>query len=233
LPDQATLNAVLTYHVLAGEVLAADIASGSSSAPTLNGKSIYLSKGTAGVFINGKTKVTATDIKATNGVIHVIDRTLLPPSQTIAQIVVASASASTPQFTQLLAAVAKVPALLDAASAAGNLTVFAPTDAAFQNLYAAVGVSNMDELEAAIGNEKLAQVLQHHIVGARVFSSDLASGEVTTLNQKVVINVSNLTVTDAIGSTPAAGLVTSLLNIHATNGVIHVIDKVLIPEGIL
>jgi transforming growth factor-beta-induced protein len=233
LPDQATLNAVLTYHVLAGEVLAADIASGSSSAPTLNGKSIYLSKGSAGVFINGTTKVTTTDIKASNGVIHVIDRTLLPPSKTIAEIVVASAGASTPQFTQLLAAVAKVPALLDAASSAGNLTVFAPTDAAFQSLYTALGVDNMDELEAAIGNEKLAKVLQHHIVGARVFSTDLASGDVTTLNQKVVINVSNLTVTDANGSTPASNLVPTLLNIHATNGVIHVIDKVLIPTGIL
>lgn len=233
LPNQATLNAVLTYHVLAGEVLDADIASGSSSAATLNGENIYLSKGTAGVFINGKTQVTATDIRATNGVIHVINRTLLPPSQNIAEIVVDAASASSPQFTQLLAAVVKVPAVLEAASSAGNLTVFAPTDAAFQALYTAVGVADMDELEAAIGNEKLAQVLLHHIVGARVFSSDLASGAVATLNQEINVNVAALTITDAIGSNPPANLVTSALNILATNGVIHVIDKVLIPDGIL
>lgn len=233
LPDQATLDAVLTYHVLAGEVLAADIANGSSSTTTLNGKSIYLSKGSAGVSINGTTKVTATDIKGTNGVVHVIDRTLLPPSQTIAQIVVAAAGSTTPQFTQLLAAVAKVPAILDAAGAPGNLTVFAPTDAAFQALYAAAGVNNMNELEAAIGTEKLAKVLQHHIVGARVFSTDLASGSVGTLNQNLTVNVSNLTITDAIKSNPSANLVTTLLNIHATNGVIHVVDKVLIPVGIL
>lgn len=233
LPDRATLDAVLTYHVLAGEVFAANIANGSSSAATLNGKSIYLSKGTAGVFINGTTKVTATDIRATNGVIHVIDRTLLPPSKTITQIALDFAGANPAQFTQLVAAVVKVQPILDAASAPGNLTVFAPTDVAFQALYAALGVTNMDQLEAKIGNEKLAQVLQHHIVGARVFSTDLSSGEVTTLNQKITVNVSNLTITDAAGTTPAANLVPTLLNVHATNGVIHVINKVLIPNGIL
>ncbi|MBX2961262.1 MAG: fasciclin domain-containing protein [Cyclobacteriaceae bacterium] len=232
LPSQATLNNVLTYHVIGAEVKAADIATGSSSANTLNGK-IYLSKGAAGVFINGSTKVVATDITASNGVVHVIDRTLLPPTETIAEIAVRLSTATSPQFTQLVAALSKVPALLSAAGASGDLTVFAPTDAAFQALYAAAGVANIDELTNAIGTEKLAEVLQHHIVGARVFSSDLSSGSVATLNQSVTVNVTNLTITDGSGSTPAAGLVTQSLNIHATNGVIHVIDKVLIPTGIL
>lgn len=233
LPDQATLNAVLQYHVIAGaEVFAADIANGSSSAETLNGN-IYLSKSAAGVFINGTTEVIATDIAASNGVVHVIDRTLLPPSKTIADIAIEFSQATQPQFTQLVAALSKVPALLDAADSEGNLTVFAPTDAAFQALYAALDVENIDELEAAIGNQKLAEVLQHHIVGARVFSTDLTSGPVATLNQSITINVANLTITDGNGSTPATGLVPSLLNVHATNGVIHVIDKVLIPDGIL
>lgn len=225
LPDQATLNAVLTYHVLGAEVRAADIANGSSSANTLNGE-IYLSKGAAGVFINGTTEVIATDIVASNGVVHVIDRTLLPPSQTIAEIAVEAG------FTQLVAALVKVPTLLAAAGADGDLTVFAPTDEAFEALYAALGVDNMDELEALIGNAKLAQVLQHHIVGSRVFSTDLASGSVPTLNQSVEINVTNLTVSDASGTSDAQ-LVSSALNILATNGVIHVIDQVLIPDGIL
>ncbi|MCU0369018.1 MAG: fasciclin domain-containing protein [Cyclobacteriaceae bacterium] len=233
LPNRATLDAVLTYHVLGAEVLAAGIANGSSAAATANGKSIYLSKGTAGVFINGTTKVTTTDITASNGVVHVIDRTLLPPDKTIAQIATDFAGANPAQFTQLVAALVKVPALLDAAGAAGNLTVFAPTDAAFQSLYTALNVANMNELETKIGNAKLAQVLQHHIVGARVFSSDLSNGSVTTLNQNVTVSVTNLTITDAISSNPAAKLVPALLNVHATNGVIHVIDKVLIPQGIL
>jgi transforming growth factor-beta-induced protein len=231
LPGQATLDAVLTYHVLNGEVRAADIATGSSAPTTLNGK-IYLSKGTAGVFINGTTQVTTTDIVRSNGVVHVINRTLLPPSKTIAQIAIDASTSAAPQFTQLVAALSKVPALLTAASSAGDLTVFAPTDAAFQALYTTLGVANMNELEAAIGNDKLAEVLQHHIVGARVFSTDLSSGSVNTLNQSVTINVSNLTVTDAIGSTPA-GLVSGSLNILGTNGVIHAINRVLIPTGIL
>jgi transforming growth factor-beta-induced protein len=231
LPDQATLNAVLAYHVIGAEVRAADIAAGSSSAPTVSEANIYLSKTDAGVFINGTTRVLATDIVGSNGVVHVIDRTLIPPSQTIAEIAIDFSSSSTPQFTQLLAAVLKVPAVLDAASSAGNLTVFAPTDAAFEALYDAAGVSNMDQLEAAIGNDKLAQVLLHHIVGARVFSTDLTSGPASTLNQDLTISVANLTVTDAVGG--EANLIPSLLNVHATNGVIHVIDKVLIPNGIL
>lgn len=231
LPNQATLNAVLTYHVINSEIRAADIANGRASATTLNGK-IYTSKGTSGVFINGTTRVTTTDITGSNGVVHVINRTLLPPSKTIAAIAIESSTASAPQFTQLVAALSKVPALLNAASADGDLTVFAPTDAAFQALYSALGVSNINELETRIGNAKLAQVLQHHIVGARVFSSDLTNGAVSTLNQSVTINVANLTVADANGSTPA-GLVSTSLNIHATNGVIHAVNRVLIPTGIL
>ncbi len=232
LPNQATLDAVLTYHVIDAKVMAADIANSSSSAETLNGN-IYLSKGTAGVFINGTTQVTSTDISGSNGVVHVINRTLLPPSQTIAQIAVAASTASSPQFTQLVAALTKVPALLNAAGAPGNLTVFAPTDAAFQALYTALNVVDLNALEALIGNEKLTEVLEHHIVGARVFSTDLTSGSVPMLNQSVTVNLSNLTITDANGSTPPAGLVSASLNIHATNGVIHAIDKVLIPTGIL
>jgi transforming growth factor-beta-induced protein len=226
LPDQATLDAVLTYHVINNaEVKAADIANGSSSAATLNGN-IYLSKGTAGVFINGTTKVTATDIEGSNGVVHVIDRTLLPPSKTIAQIVSEYATATTgAQFTKLLQALQRTSGqstdLLAAAGAAGNLTVFAPTDAAFE----ALGVDL-----ASVDLTALTNILKHHIVNARVFSTDLSTGSVGTLYNNVSINVTNLTVAPAKTGETAANLQPSLLNIHATNGVIHVIDKVLLPE---
>jgi transforming growth factor-beta-induced protein len=228
LPDQATLDAVLTYHVIASKVESGDIAAGSSSAPTLGGD-IYLSNnGTAGIFINGTSQVVSADIQGSNGVVHVIDRTLLPPSQTIAEIAVGFANSATPEFTQLVAALSKVPTLLDAAGADGNLTVFAPTDAAFAAIYQALNVADLDELETAIGNDGLAEVLQHHIVGARAFSTDLSDGALTTLNQDVTVNLGNLTIADASG-TSTAGLVPSLLNVLATNGVIHVIDAVLVP----
>jgi transforming growth factor-beta-induced protein len=225
LPDQATLDAVLTYHVISGEVKAADIANGSSSAATLNG-SIYLSKGSAGVFINAKTKVTATDIEGSNGVVHVIDRTLIPPAKTIAEIVAENANAtSNKQFTKLLQALQRTSGqstdLLAAAGAEGNLTVFAPTDAAFE----ALGVDL-----ATVDLAALTNILKHHIVGARVFSTDLSSGAVSTLYNNVTISTSNLTVTAAKSGEAPAGLQSALLDIHATNGVIHVINKVLLPE---
>lgn len=104
----ATLTSILVYHVISGtaEVKAADIATGPSAGTTLGGK-IYLSKGTAGVYINGTSKVTTADVQASNGIVHVIDRTLVPPSKTIAEIVVENTTASAPQFTQLLAALAR------------------------------------------------------------------------------------------------------------------------------
>lgn len=226
LPNQATLDAVLTYHLINGTAVeAADIANGSSSAATLNGN-IYLSKGAGGVFINGSSKVTAADIQGSNGVVHVIDRTLLPPSKTIAQIVSDYANASSgKQFTKLLQALQRTSGqatdLLAAAGAAGNLTVFAPTDAAFE----ALGVDL-----ATVDLAALTKILQHHIVGARVFSTDLSTGAVSTLYKNVAINTTNLTVTGAKPGEAGAKLQAALLNIHATNGSIHVIDKVLLPE---
>jgi transforming growth factor-beta-induced protein len=234
LPAQSVLDAVLGYHVIASEVASSAIANGSSSATTLNGK-IYLSKGAAGVFINGTSKVTTADITASNGVVHVIDRTLLPPSKTIAAIVSDYANASSnKQFTQLLAALARTDGegaddlLAAVSSSSSNLTVFAPTDAAFSSLYTALGVDNVNEIPLGT----LIAVLKHHVVGARVFSSDLANGQVTTLNGNVTVSVTDNppSVTGSSGSGNKANLQTTLLNIHATNGVIHVIDKVLIPD---
>jgi transforming growth factor-beta-induced protein len=232
LPDQAILDAVLTYHVIGAAVMAEDIAVGSSSAETLNGD-IYLSRGEGGVFINGSTEVVATDIEGSNGVVHVIDRTLMPPSMTIAAIVSDYAEAGdNAEFTQLLAALARTSGqgandLLNAVSSPGNLTVFAPTDAAFQELYTALEVEGVDDIPLST----LIAVLKHHVVGARVFSSDLSSGAVATLNGNVTIDVgaNPPTVTGGSGGENVADLQTTLLNIHATNGVIHVIDKVLVP----
>jgi transforming growth factor-beta-induced protein len=227
----ALLTSILAYHVIAGtsEITAASIATGPSSATTFGGSKIYLSKSAAGVFINGTTQVTATDIQASNGIVHVINRTLVPPTQTIAQIVVANTTASSPQFTQLLAALARTDGqgaddLLAAVSAStGELTVFAPTDAAFQALYSSLEVTNVNQIPLAT----LIAVLKKHVVGARRFSTDLVSGTVPTLNGNITVNTTNLTVVGGSG-TPAA-LQPTLLNIQGKNGVIHVIDKVLLP----
>ncbi|MBX2913833.1 MAG: fasciclin domain-containing protein [Cyclobacteriaceae bacterium] len=238
LPNQATLNAVLAYHVVEGEILAAQLptntAPANSEITTLGGKFYLSNRGSNGVFINGTTQVTATDIVANNGVVHVINRTLLPPSQTVAGIATSLSTASQPQFTQLVAALGRVPALLQAASNADSkLTVFAPTDAAFQALYTALGVNGVNEINL----ELLTAVLQHHIVSApttatgKVFSTDLVNGAVPTLNGNVTISASNGTVTSSGGTVAQLSSTASLLNVLGTNGVIHTINAVLVPAN--
>lgn len=230
----AVLTSILTYHVLNGSIastaLRATMALEPAAVESLGGI-LYLSNKGGGVFLNGTTEVVATDIEASNGIVHVIDRTLVPPLQTIAEIATTFSSAQEPEFTQLVAALSKVPALLEAAgNEEATLTVFAPTDAAFESLYAALEVNDIDGLVDAIGIEGLTRVLQHHIVGAVAFSTDLESGNVPTLmDEALTVDVAALTVTDGSNSTPPAGLVQALLNVHATNGVIHVVDKVLLP----
>jgi len=239
LPARATLDAVLAYHVIGSEVRASQLPSStapSNNAITTLGGVFYLSnRGSNGVFINGRTRVIATDILADNGVVHVIDRTLLPPSQTIAQIATALSTASSgAEFTQLVAALVRVPALLNAAStASSNLTVFAPTDAAFRELYTALGVAGINDINL----NTLTAVLQHHIISSpttatgRIFSSDLISGSVPTLNGNISINATAGTVTSGNGTVANISTNKALVNVLGTNGVIHTINKVLLPSG--
>jgi transforming growth factor-beta-induced protein len=166
--------------------------------------------------------------------VHVIDRTLLPPTKTIATIVSDYANASTnKQFTKLLAAVARTSGqgandLLAAISNPGDLTVFAPTDAAFDALLTSLGVSSVDDIPLST----LIAVLKHHVVAARRFSSDLTTGPLATLNGNLAVDLGQNppSITGSSGGGNDAKLQVSLLNIHATNGVIHVVDKVLLPE---
>ena len=227
LPDAATLSAVLKYHVIDATVGSGDLPSGSADIGTLNGD-FYLSNVAAGVFINGSTEVTAVDISGSNGVVHVIDRTLLPPSMNIAEIVVDFTNAATPEFTFLLAALERAD-LTSVFTGDGPFTVFAPTDVAFQN----AGFPDVASVQGA-DQQVLASILTHHVVkaSARVFSPDLTDGQVIQMlnDQNVTLDLPNLVVQDASGSNPPAMLVADLLNVHATNGVIHVISEVLLPQ---
>ncbi|QIL75484.1 fasciclin domain-containing protein [Hymenobacter sp. HDW8] len=229
----AALRGVLLYHVLPSNVMASNIATGASttarpaSASGVNDNSIYLTKTGSNVFINGATSVVTADISASNGTIHAIDNVLLPPSQTIAGIVQSSAAASPAQFTQLLRALQRPAAqalLAAAASNSSNITVFAPTDAAFQAALTALNLQNVDQIPDAT----LVAILQKHIVSSgRVFSSDLVPGNVATLNGNVTIAASGTGFTVRGGSGTAANITPA--NILATNGVVHVINQVLLP----
>ena len=218
----AELVNILKSHVVSGKVLAADVKSG---VVTSLGSPIYLSKNSTGVFINGNSQVTTADVSASNGVIHVIDNVIVPPTKNLVEIAQANSS-----FTELvslvLAADASVLTALSTASANG-LTVFAPTNAAFTELYQAIPKAT---LLAPANKALLTSVLLYHVVPGRVFSSDLpnVSGEVGTANTAAKLTFDLMGGAKVKGKTSGNSNITAV-NILGTNGIIHVIDKVLLP----
>jgi transforming growth factor-beta-induced protein len=222
-------DAVLAYHVIDATVRAEDLPTTMGSAAEIEtlGGNFYLSNPGGSVNINGTTQVTATNIEGSNGVVHVINRTLIPPTQDIVEIVSEFAAGNPAEFSLLAAALTKA-GLIETLQGDGPFTVFAPTDAAFND--AGIDLAFINAADPA----DLVPILTHHVVepSVKVFSTDLVDGNVPMLNgTNVTVSVTNLTVQDSAGSTPPAGLITSLLNVHATNGVIHVINKVLLPSS--
>lgn len=213
------LTPILTYHVLGETVNAADL---QDSHVTVQGEELYprVVDGTA--YINGDAEVIAADLTADNGVVHAIDMVLMPPMESIAGIVTNMAGdENNPEFTLLLAAVVKA-GLADELTNGGPYTVFAPTDAAFTA--AGIDQAFIDATPA----EDLANILLYHVVPGVIFSVELSSGAVTTAQGgDITIDAENLTITDT--SDGVANLDANMLNVLATNGVIHVIDAVLMP----
>ena len=240
------LTPILTYHVLGSEVLAADLPATGSAITSLGGD-FYLSINDNGVFINGNSEVTSTDIDVANGVVHVINRTLVPASGSIVDIAVAASQATDAEFGQLVAALTAVEndastsslvTILSSAEASDGapFTVFAPTDDAFAQLLEDAGVADLDALIAAVGINTLEAVLLYHVIGGgRVFSADLPNLEsttVTTLGGSFELNLSALTITEtdnALGLNMDDEAAIIGTDIIATNGVIHTIDKVILP----
>lgn len=215
-----TLKPILLYHVIQGKVFSSQLKNG--FVPTLNGAAVEVKLGN-GVMFND-AKVIYANIRALNGVIHVIDKVLLPPSKNLVEV-----AAGNPAFSILVAAV-KFAELDGVLATGGPFTVFAPTNDAFAALLAERGLGSVDALLNAFGKEGIARILLYHVVDGRVYSSDLPASplSVQTLNgASFTVNASMLKITDANGR--AAGLIPSLLNIQATNGVIHVIDRVILP----
>ncbi len=226
IPDDV-LEAVLQYHVLAGEKLAADLG---ESEETVQGESVMITKSEEGVTLNGDIAVVAADVMATNGVIHVIDNVLLPPSldplPTIAELAVA-----TDGLSILVAALERVPTLLDAAgNAEAMLTVFAPTNAAFEQLLA-------DSEEFAtledIPDDVLTTILQYHILGSIKKAADLAESEETLNGESIMVTTSEGEEPLDISVVLNEEVNVEVADIMASNGVVHLIDQVLMPPSLL
>lgn len=227
------LKKLLLYHTLTSEVMAANVPAGpNAKVLTANSPadSIFVTKNTAGVFVNG-VKVVAADVDASNGVIHVMEKVLMPPGGNIvatAQANLGGDNGLDSLVKAIVRADAAAPGLITLINS-NILTVFAPTNKAFRDLLGALSLSNVDAIPIAT----LQAVLAYHLVTGRVFSSALANGNVTMFaGGTTTINLTNGT-----GGGPTirgngnAGANSNIVatNIMATNGVVHVIDRVLLP----
>ncbi|MGB0201871.1 MAG: fasciclin domain-containing protein [Candidatus Poseidoniaceae archaeon] len=208
-----TLVDILTYHVISGEVLSSALTDG-MSVETLNGDNVTIGVGD-NVTINDAT-VTTADVVSSNGVIHVIDKVLLPPEDGPGDI--PTIASSTGVHDVLVDAIIQA-GLLYPLSDDGPYTIFAPTDQAF--IDAGINLSDFTDED---GISVLSNILSYHVTIGAVLSGDLSDGQfVTMLNRQQV----------RVGVTPGGVIVNDALvtqaDVVASNGVIHVIDKVLMP----
>jgi len=211
----AGFTSVLTYHVVGAKVLSTGVPV-SDTVKTLNGKNIFASKNANGVFVNGK-KVIAADLNASNGVVHKINGVLLPPTKTIAQIVTDGADFST------LEAAVTLAGLAGTLNGPGKFTVFAPDNAAFVT-------SGLTSL-AGVTPAQAGAIVGQHAFTTNIFASDLTAGTTgATVNptETLTIALSPVTVKVTGGTLPASGVTAT--DIVATNGVVHVINRVLLKN---
>ena len=214
LNDIPTLTSILTYHVAGVNALSTDLTDG-QEVVTLNGESVTVTINADGVFIND-AQVTVADLVAENGVVHVIDAVLLPPaeSNTVVDIIVNSPD------HEILETAVVAAGLAGALSGEGPFTVFAPTDAAFNALPAGTIEALLNDIPT------LTSILTYHVAGVNALSTDLTNGqEVVTLNGKSVTVTIN---TDGVFINDAQVTVADLV---ADNGVVHVINAVLLPPA--
>ncbi len=221
--DEA-LTEILLYHVFGASIKAGDIQEGQTYATTAAATgpgatqlSMLIEKTGNALKINGSVNVTTADIITKNGVIHVVDAVILPLD------VVGHALANS-NFTQLTGALSSAPGdLVNVLRGNGPFTVFAPLNSAFTAIAGTV---------ATLTPEQIAKVLTYHVVGgANVRSSALSNGQVVTTVNGATFTVNTaggVTIRDANGNT--ANVV--LTDVQATNGVIHVLSAVLIPDNL-
>lgn len=244
---EGALKQILLYHVVPGKVLSSDLIDG-LEAPTAQGENVKFTLGDGKALVND-ANIIAADIEASNGVIHVIDSVILPPS------IAAASAAATPEATAEAtpeataeaapAAAAETPAadivdtavaagsfktlvaavqaagLVDALKGEGPFTVFAPTDEAFAKLPAGT-------VDALLADPKgdLTQILLYHVLPGKVMAADVKDGlEATTLQGKPV----KFSIKDGKPYINDAQIVTT--DIPTSNGVIHVIDSVILPPA--
>jgi uncharacterized surface protein with fasciclin (FAS1) repeats len=226
LANKELLTSVLTYHVLGAKVVAKDVPLGQPittlqkgffKAETL-GSSLKITDGR-----NRASNVVTADVAAQNGVVHIIDKVLLPADKNVVQTAIALSTAPQPEFNILVEAVVAAD-LVTTLSGTGPFTVFAPTDAAFAALLTELGIT-----KAALLADKplLTKVLTYHVVPGLVLKAQVPVGSAIT-----TVQGESFTVNAALAITDQRARSAKITgtDVLASNGVIHVIDKVILPK---
>lgn len=227
------LSKILLNHVIAGKVTSSDLvdsgsgyANTSATGPDGKNLSLYFDS-SDGVKFNGISKVTSADISATNGTIHIVDAVIGLPT-------VVDFALANPALSSLVAALKAAdsqtpsPSLIPTLSGAGSLTVFAPTNDAFASLLMELDPSGNTTL-GDVDKATVEAILKYHVVGGNITSDQMPSGVVPTLGGNVSVSAANLTITDPNGR--VSNIIPSLVDIQAVNGVVHAIDKVILPKS--
>ena len=229
LPSNDVAN-ILYYHVIPSKILAADMPLGpNAKVLTYSGDSVFVTKNTNGVFVNG-IKVYEVDVLTSNGVVHTLNTGVLKPAP---GNILATATANGLD--------SMVKALNYAATGAGGdpslatsisndlLTVFAPSNAAFTALLADLTLTDITQIDMAT----LIATLKFHAIQGRMFSSDLTNGNLTMVSGGLTTitlpsGASTVATISGFGNGTNMAKITKP-NVIARNGVIHIIDKILIP----
>jgi transforming growth factor-beta-induced protein len=230
--NKAQLQKILTYHVVSGSsnasVLTAIAGSATPSVTSVEGSKLNLSIAGTALKVNTDTTVTAADITATNGIIHQIDKVLLPPTFKLTDLKdapkdIVQLASDTKDLSTLVAAV-KAAGLVDTLSGPGPFTVLAPTNAAFAKIPADV----LEKLLLPANKAILTKILTYHVISGKNLGADVA--KLTTVKtvegSSLAIMVSGTTIT----FDKKANVISP--DIMAANGVVHTIDTVLIPSTV-
>lgn len=220
-----TLKQILLNHVVSGKVKSTDLTTGyvktlaTSATSGTNTMSMYVDL-RSGVKLNGTASVTTADIMASNGVIHVVDKVIGLPT------IVTHATAN-PNFTSLVGALTSAgqPDFVTILSGAGSYTVMAPTNTAFTDLNTELAPGGI----ASVSTANLTKVLTYHVANGNVLAASLTEGQmVTTLQtpQKYTIQLAGGAKIKDANNRISTIIAT---DVQCSNGVIHVINKVLLP----
>lgn len=222
---------ILLYHTISGKIVSTDVPAGpNAKVITAGGDSVFVTRNANGVFING-IKVSQADIPVSNGVVHKLTTgVLLPPAGNIVNTAVLSGLDSLVKAVTFAANAPGGDPTLPSTLVTAKLTVFAPTNAAFTALLGALNLKDIQQIPVAT----LLAVLRYHVVAGRNFSSDLSNGNLTMLaGGAATINLTNgttggPTITGSGNGGNKSNIV--IANVMCTNGVVHVIDRVLLPQ---